>query len=129
MVRHSVVKLLPAALAVAAATVALAACGSSAPSYPHAWCGPLIVQFHAKETRQAYLDGLVAVGKQGAPTGQLIEDETAYTQDEADAAGTGTDSFAALADAPKVLAKVSADLQQLNAACGQAGGAYKSDNA
>lgn len=119
-------------LAVPLAAVAVAsavACGSYAPSYPHAWCAPLITAFHAHQSRQAYLNGLVAAGKQGAPVAQLVGDETAYTQDEADAAGTGTDSFAALADAPKVLARVTADLKALNALCGQPASAYKGDDA
>lgn len=115
-----------AALAVLAASLA-AGC-SPGPSHP-AWCAPLVTQFHAKESRQAYLDGLAAVERQGAPVGQLITDEKAYTQDEADANVPGTDSFAALADAPKALARVSADLKSLNAECGQPADAYKSDNA
>jgi hypothetical protein len=119
-------RLLAAVLMTLAAT-SLAACSSGA-SRP-SWCAPLITQFHAHETRQAYLSGLTAVQGQGAPAGQLIADETAYAQDEADANGTGADSFAALADAPKALAKVSGDLKALNAECGQAGDAYKSDNA
>lgn len=116
-----------AAVLMTLAAVSLAAC-SSGPSRP-SWCAPLVTQFHAHETRQAYLSGLAAVQAQGAPVGQLITDETAYTQDEADANGTGTNSFAALADAPKVLAKVSADLKDLNAECGQPASAYESDNA
>jgi hypothetical protein len=118
----------PLAVVLAAlAAVPLAGC-SPGPSHP-AWCAPLVSAFHAHESRQAYLNGLVAAEGKGAPAGKLIEDETAYTQDEADANGTGTDSFAALADAPKALARVSADLQQLNKQCGQPGDAYKSDNA
>jgi hypothetical protein len=116
-----------AAVLMTLAAASLTACGSG-PSRP-SWCAPLIIQFHAHETRQAYLNGLAAVQGQGAPVGQLITDETAYTQDEADANGTGTNSFAALADAPKVLAKVSADLKGLNAGCGQPADAYKTDNA
>lgn len=116
-----------AALTVLAAAT-LAACGSSAPSYPHAWCGPLITAFHAKETRQAYLNGLAATQKQGAPVAQLIADETAYTQNQATANSTGTGGFAAVAAAPAVLAKVIADLRQLNSECGQAASAYKADN-
>jgi hypothetical protein len=119
--------LLAATLAVLAAAP-LAAC-SSAPSSPHPWCAPLIAQFHVHETRQAYLNGLAAVGKSGAPVGELLADEAAYTENQATANSLSTAGFAAVSAAPKVLAKVSADLQQLNAECGQAADAYKSDNA
>jgi hypothetical protein len=121
--RASSLAVVLAALAIAP----LAAC-SSGPSRP-AWCSPLTAQFHAKETRQAYLNGLAAAEKSGAPVGRLIADETAYTQNQAAANTPGVAGFSALADAPKVLAKVTADLKALNAECGQAGDAYKSDNA
>ena len=117
---------LTALTAIAAVTLATG-CSSSSPA--PAWCAPLVATFHAHQSRQAYLDGLVAAEGHGAPAGRLIEDETAYTQDEADAASTGTGSFAALAAAPKALAKVSADLKALNAECGQPADAYKSDDA
>jgi hypothetical protein len=118
---------LAAALTVLAAA-SLAAC-SSGPSYAHPWCAPLIAQFHAHETRQAYLNGLAATGRQGAPVGKLIADETAYTEDQATANAPGTAGFGAVASAPADLAKVSGDLKQLNSECGQAADAYKSDNA
>jgi hypothetical protein len=117
---------LAAALTVLAAA-SLAGCGSG-PSYPHSWCPPLIAQFHAKESRQAYLSGLAAVRKQGAPAGDLIADESAYAQDEATADVPGTAGFAAVAAAPAVFAKVGADLKELNAECGQPAAAYKADN-
>jgi len=114
-------------LAAAALAAPLAAC-SSAPSRP-AWCAPLIVQFRAHETRQAYLNGLAAVQKQGAPVGKLIADEAAYTANQASANSLGTAGFAAVAAAPKVLARVSADLKALNEQCGQPADAWKGDNA
>jgi hypothetical protein len=116
-----------AALALLAAPLA-AGC-SPGLSYPHAYCGPLIAQFHAKESRQAYLAGLAAVQKQGAPVAALIKDETVYARDAATAAVPGTQGFGAVADAPAALGKVAVDLRQLNAACGQPADAYKSDNA
>lgn len=119
---------LPAAIAAAcAAAVLIPACSSSAPS--PSWCAPLVTQFHAKETRQAYIDALKSLRKQGAPVGQLIADETAYTQNQADAGTPGTAGFGAVASAPALLGKVSSDLKALNAACGQPGDAYKGDNA
>lgn len=117
------------AVIVAVLTAASLAACSSGPSSPHPWCAPLIVQFHAHESRQAYLNGLAAIEKQGAPVGKLITDETAYTQNQAAANTPGVAGFSALAGAPKVLARVSADLKELNAECGQAADAYKSDNA
>jgi hypothetical protein len=118
---------LAAALTVLAAA-SLTGCGSG-PSYPHSWCPPLIAQFHAKESRQAYLSGLAAVQKQGAPVSRLITDESTYTQNQATADVPGTAGFAAVAAAPAVFAKVGADLKELNAECGQPADAYKSDNA
>lgn len=101
---------------------------SSGPSYPHAWCGPLIARLHATQTRQAELSALASLQKTGAPVAQLIADEKAYAQNQVTAASTGTDSFGAVADAPKLLSKVTADLKALNSECGQPAGAYKSDN-
>jgi hypothetical protein len=123
------VKLIPRALAAAVATAASLAACSSGPSYPHAWCAPLITQFHAHESRQAYLNGLAAVEEQGAPVRNLITDETAYSGNQAAASVPGTAGFGAVASAPAVLGKVSADLKQLNSECGQPTDAYKSDNA
>jgi hypothetical protein len=119
----------PLAALVLLAAAPLAAGCSSAPSYPHAYCGPLITQFHAKESRQAYLAGLAAVQKQGAPVAALIKDESAYARDEATASVPGTAGFGALAGAPAALGRVGADLQKLNAACGQPADAWKADNA
>lgn len=120
---------LSAAALAAVAAASLAAGCSSSPASPHAWCTPLITQFHAKETRQAYLNGLAAVERQGAPVQALITDEAAYTQNQATASTPGTAGFGAVASAPAVLAKVSADLKELNSECGQDADAYKSDNA
>lgn len=118
----------PLAVVLAAlAATSLTAC-SPGPPYPHAWCAPLIKQFHVKETCGAYLKGLAAVERQGGPVAALIADESAFAQDEATANTATTGSFAALAAAPAAIAKVIADLKQLNAACGQPASAYKSDN-
>lgn len=121
-------KLLPALAAVPLAAL-LAACGSPAPSYPHAWCGPLIAQLHARQTRQAEIDGVRALTKSGAPVTQWVTDETAYAANRDAANSTGDGSFAAVAAGPAALAKVTADLKDLNAQCGQPADAYKSDNA
>jgi hypothetical protein len=115
-------------LAAALAALPLGAC-SSAPAYSHSWCAPLITQFHATESRQAYLSRLAALQRQGAPVAGLIRDETAYTRDVAAANVPGTAGFGALASAPAALGKVSADLKVLNAACGQPADAWKGDNA
>jgi hypothetical protein len=119
---------LAAVLAVAAAA-GLAACSSS-PSYPYAWCAPLITQFHAKETQAAYLAAILALDVPGVPLGNLVKDETAYAADKQAASdpASGTDGFSAVERAPGDLAKVSADLKQLNADCGQPADSYKSDN-
>jgi len=120
--------LLAASVVLAAAPAA--ACSSGAPSYPHSWCAPLIAQFHAKESRQAYLDGLSALQGQGAPVAQLVADENKYVKDQEAASdpGSGTGGFDAIAAEPADFAKIGADLKTLNSECGQAADAYKGDN-
>jgi hypothetical protein len=122
-------KSLAIVLSAAGIAASLAAC-SSGPSRP-SWCQPLIAQFHAKETRQAYLDGLAALQKQGAPLATLISDETVLARDEATAGGpsSGTAGFSAVTAAAGVARYVIADQKQLNQECGQPADAYKSDNA
>jgi hypothetical protein len=113
-----------AAIVVVSAAVGLAAC-SSGPSYAHPWCAPLIAQFHARQAQAAYVAGLQS---SGAPVGKLITDIGTYEQDQATANVPGTASFSALAAEPGDLAVISGDLKALNADCGQAADAYKSDN-
>jgi hypothetical protein len=116
---------LAAALIVLAA-VSLGAC-SSGPSYP-SWCGPLVTQFHAHETRQAYIAALAALEESGAPVQQLVADETVLEQNQVSANSPGTAGFGAVAAAPALAAKASADQKVLNADCGQAPDAWKGDN-
>jgi hypothetical protein len=123
------VNLAAAALAAAIALLAaapLTACSSGTPR--PSWCAPLVAQWHAKETRQAYLDELTALARQGAPVSELIADESAFARDNAVANIPGIPGFSALASAPAALGKVAADLQRLNAECGQPGESWKSDN-
>jgi hypothetical protein len=122
--RHA---LIPAAAAVLAASTALAGC--SGPSYPHSWCGPLITQFHAHETRGQYLAKLSALQGAGAPVGRLEADENTYLNTLAEADGSGTQSYSATLALPAALQAISSDQQQLNQECGQPADAYKSDNA
>lgn len=77
--------------------------------------------------QQQFTAALTALEPSGAPVGKLVTDIGAYGKDQAAANIPGTDSFAALADEPKALAKVGADLKGLNAQCGQPADAYKSD--
>ena len=122
-------KLLPCATAVAVvtATAALAAFSSSGPSHPHAWCAPLLAQLRGHDNQAAYAAGLTRLQGSGAPVGKLAADLAVYENDKATADVPGTASFAALAAEPAAIAKVSADLQSLNAECGQPADAYKSD--
>jgi hypothetical protein len=113
-----------AAIVTVTAAVGLAAC-SSGPSYAHPWCAPLIAQFHAHQAQAAYVAGLQS---SGAPVGKLVTDIGTYEQDQATANVPGIASFSAGAAEPGDLAVVSGDLKQLNAECGQAADAYKSDN-
>lgn len=117
------------AVVLAAGGIAGGLAATSGPSYPHSWCGPLIAQFHAHETRQAYEARLAAVQRLGAPVGKLIADETTYGQDEAATNSPGTAGYSAVLAATGAIGAVSADLQQLNADCGQPADAYKTDNA
>jgi hypothetical protein len=115
------------ALALAAlAAVVLPGC-SSGPSYPHSWCGPLMTQLRTSETRSAENAGLAALQKSGAPVGELAADLTAYEHVLAAENGSGTASYSAVLNAPAALAKLGADLKQLNSECGQPATAYKSD--
>jgi hypothetical protein len=114
---------------VAVAAAALTAGCSSGPSHP-SWCGPLITQFHAKVTAQAYQSGLAAIERQGAPVRQLAADDAAYDKDRAvmDDPNSGTAGYNAVFDAQKKLEKVEADLKSLNATCGQPSDAWQKDD-
>jgi hypothetical protein len=113
-----------AAVLTVLAAASLAAC-SPGPSYAHPWCALLIAQFHARQSQAAYVAGLQS---SGAPVGKLVTDIGTYEQDQATANVPGIASFSAGAAEPGDLAVVSGDLKQLNAECGQAADAYKSDN-
>jgi hypothetical protein len=115
-----------AALAVSAVT-ALAGC-SSGPTYPHAWCGPLVAEFHAKDTWPARQAAYQSAGNAGAPVASLIADESRLYADKAAENEPGTAGYAAVPDAVTAVKKIGADLKALNADCGQPAGAYESDN-
>jgi hypothetical protein len=118
-----------AASAVAVAGITTAAViATSGPSYPHSWCGPVIIQLQAHQSAGQYLANLDTLQSKGAPVGQLITDQQAYLADET---GENTDTSASYGDvfaATGDLDKVAADLKQINAECEQPGDAWKTDN-
>jgi hypothetical protein len=51
------------------------------PSYPHAWCGPLLGDLHANGTEQSFEATLNQIQNQDhAPVGQLLSDLYKYEQ-------------------------------------------------
>lgn len=114
-----------AALVILAAAPLAAGCSS--PSHP-SWCGPLVTQFHAHETRQAYIAALTVLEKSGAPLRQMVADDTALERNQVTANAVGTAGFAAVAAAPALVARIDVDLKALNAACGQPANSWKADN-
>ncbi len=127
VVRHKM--LTAAATVVVIAAAASAAVLLSGPSYPHAWCGPVLAQLHAHETQGTFDANMSALENRGAPVGKLISDGDSASQDEAAADNSDPSSgFSDLTAGTVELQQVGTDLQQLNRDCRQPANAYKSDN-
>ncbi len=128
LVRHKVLAV-PAAVVVIATAATSAAVLLSGPSYPHAWCGPVLAQLHAHETQGTFDANMSALENRGAPVGKLISDGDSASQDEAAADNSDPSSgFSDLTAGTVELQQVGTDLQQLNRDCRQPASAYKSDN-
>jgi hypothetical protein len=103
----------------------------SRPSYPHAWCRPLLTELHVQgRSDLGYAAGLVRLRhRDHAPVGKLLSDLDDYTvassviQSQTDQASSG--SFAGMAS---TFTAVKGDLRALNRECGQPRGAYEGDS-
>ena len=122
--------LIAAASGAAVIGITTAVIATAGPSYPHAWCGPVLAQFHARENSGQYLSALGRLESQGAPVARLISDNQALLSDEAGEGGlVSQSSVNDVEAAPGDVDKIAADLRQVNLACGQPGNAWKTDNA
>jgi hypothetical protein len=103
----------------------------SGPSYPHAWCGPVLTELHVRRGSDlGYAAGLVLLRHHDhAPVGRLLSDLKDYAvahsvvQYRNDVTPSG--SAAGMAS---TFAAVKFDLQALNRQCGQPPAAYESDS-
>jgi hypothetical protein len=103
----------------------------SRPSYPHAWCGPLLTELHVKgESDLGYAAALVHLRRRDhAPVGKLLSDLDDYTVARSVVTKqndlTPSGSVAGMAS---TFTAVKGDLQVLNRKCGQPPGAYGGDS-
>ena len=103
----------------------------SRPSYPHAWCGPLLSELHVHgESDLGYAAGLARLSRSDhAPVGRLVSDLDDYSvarsvvTDQTDQAPSGSVTGMA-----STFTAVKADLQALNRKCSQPPGAYEGDS-
>jgi hypothetical protein len=117
-----------AALVVAAAAITVVA---SRPSYPHAWCGPLLTDLHVRgESDLGYAAALARLQhRDHAPVGRLLQDLRDYAvarsvvQYPGDVMPSGS-----AAGTVSIFAAVKGDLRALNRQCGQPRGAYEDDS-
>jgi hypothetical protein len=126
----------PRILAAAAPAAVLAAAGVSAaflltnPSYPHAWCGPVLAELHAKGgSEQGYETTMAQIEQRDhAPVGQLLSDLYAYgAAYSGEQAADNVQVLGAIGNTMGTLNAVGNDLKAINAQCGQPPGAYKTD--
>lgn len=109
------------ALALAGTGTGIALSGT-APSYPHPWCAATLHSMYGTGTGplQDYLSALQDEESQGAPTGQLLADETTLLTDMTIASSASIYSYQAdLAATITQMHVVSADAAAINRACGK----------
>jgi len=117
-----------AVLVIGAVTTAVVV---SRPSYPHAWCGPLLTQLHVRgKSDLGYEAALVRLRRRDhAPVGTLLSDLYDYTvarsvvQYQNDVTPSGS-----VAGMTSTFTAVNGDLRALNRKCGQPPGAYEGDS-
>jgi hypothetical protein len=117
-----------AVLVVAAGAVAVVV---SRPSYPHAWCGPLLTELHVRgENDLGYAAALAGLRRRDhAPVGSLLTDLRDYAvarsvvEYNTDQTPTGS-----AAGTVSTFAAVQGDLRALNRRCGQPPRAYQGDS-
>jgi hypothetical protein len=103
----------------------------SRPSYPHAWCGPLLTQLHVRgESDLGYAAALVRLRRRDhAPVGRLVSDLYDYAvarsvvQYQNDVTPSGS-----VAGMASTFTAVQGDLRALSRKCGQPPGAYEGDS-
>jgi hypothetical protein len=117
-----------AALVVAAVAVTIVV---SRPSYPHAWCEPLLADLHVRgESDLGYAAALARLRRSDhAPVGRLLQDlrDYAVARSVAQYPGNVAPSGSA-AGTVLIFATVKGDLRALNRQCGQPRGAYEDDS-
>jgi hypothetical protein len=103
----------------------------SRPSYPHAWCRPLLTAVHVRgESDLGYAAVLVRLrSRDHAPVTRLLSDLDDYTV----ASSVGLDQnnvtpTGSAAGMTSTFTAVKSDLQALNRECGQPPDAYQSDS-
>ncbi len=118
-----------AALVIAGVTTAAVARG---PSYPYAWCGPLLTALHVRgESDLGYAAAVARVGRRDhAPVRRLVADLRDYAVASSGLLqypNNGVRSGNA-AGMLSVFAVVQRDLRALNRSCAQPAGAYRGDS-
>ncbi len=109
---------------------ALAVVGSR-PSYPHAWCGPVLAELHMRgESDLSYAAALASLRhRDHAPVGGLVSDLRDYALArsvvEYDTDQTPSGSLAGIVS---TFTAVQGDLRALNRRCGQPPRAYEDDS-
>ena len=115
---------------VAGAVLVVAAGGTvlglwlTGPSWPHPWCGQVMSTLYSNgQTYGQFTNALQFEENDGAPTGNLISDETSLAQDEqAESTDNVTQGFQDLAAAQTDMSAVSSDARAINTACGKPAG-------
>lgn len=103
----------------------------SGPSYPHAWCGPVLSELHGRgESGLGYAAALARLRRRDhAPVGRLVSDLRDYAvagsvaQYDTDVTPSGS-----AAGVMSTFAAVQGDLRALSRRCGQPPGAYEGDS-
>jgi hypothetical protein len=124
-----------ALIAGAAAVVAVAGIVTglelSGPSYPHAWCGPVLNELHTKGGSEAAFENALTQIQQndGAPLAALLSDLASYDAANADVQTSNNfQVLGALGSAEGALNAVKLDLEQINRECGQPASAASKDS-
>jgi hypothetical protein len=117
-----------AVLVIGAVTTAVVV---SRPSYPHAWCGPLLTELHARgESHPGYAAALVRLRRRDhAPVGKLLSDLYDYTVASSVVQNqNGRTPSGSVAGMASTFTAVKGDLRALSRKCGQPPGAYEGDS-
>ena len=103
----------------------------SRPSYPHAWCGPLLSELHVPaESDLGHAAALASLQRRDhAPVGRLLADLDDYTVARSVVTDqTGQAPSGSVTGMASTFSAVQVDLQALNRECGQPPGAYQGDS-